>query len=73
VEVKTRASFERGRAIEQIPWHKQRRLIRLAQYYIHTHDVMRFSPHIAVVAIDGDPAHYEIEFIPNAVECGMRM
>ncbi len=73
VEVKTRTGDGRGRAIEQIPWHKQRRLIRLAQYYIHTHDVMRLYPHIAVVAINGDPSRYEIEFIPDAVECSMRL
>lgn len=71
VEIKTRTGLDMGRAIEQIPWHKQRRLVRLAQYYILTHDVMRLYPHIAVVAIDGDPVRYDIEFIPDAVECGM--
>ena len=71
VEVKTRTSSETGRAIEQIPWHKQQRLIRLAQFYIRTHDVMRLYPHIAVVAIDGTYDRHTIEFIPDAVECGM--
>jgi putative endonuclease len=73
VEVKTRRGDDAGRAIEQIPYHKQRRLIQLANYYLMSHDVMRFYPHIAVVAIDGSPEHYEIEFIPDAVECGMRL
>lgn len=71
VEVKTRTGNDRGRAIEQIPWHKQKRLIRLATYYIHTHDVMRLYPHIAVVAIDGSRERHSIEFIPDAVECGV--
>lgn len=71
VEIKTRSHDVKGRAIEQIPWHKQQRLIRLAQFYIRTHDVLRFYPHIAVVAIDGTPEHHTIDFIPDAVECGM--
>lgn len=71
VEVKTRTTSAMGRAIEQLPWHKQRRLVRLAQYYIRCNDTMRLNPHIAVIAIDGDPACHEIEFIPDAVECGM--
>lgn len=71
VEIKTRTSFEKGRAIEQVPWHKQQRLIRLAQFYIRTHDVMRLYPHIAVMAIDGTPDRHTINFIPDAVECGM--
>jgi putative endonuclease len=73
IEVKTRSDSSAGRAIEQVPWHKQRRLIRLAQYYLQCNDVVRLYPHIAVVAIDGTPAAYEIEFIPDAVECGMRL
>ncbi|PIR20044.1 MAG: YraN family protein [Deltaproteobacteria bacterium CG11_big_fil_rev_8_21_14_0_20_47_16] len=71
VEIKTRTGGRAGRAIEQIPWHKQKRLVRLAQYYLRCNDALRFYPHIAVVAIDGTPARYSIEFIPDAVECGM--
>lgn len=73
VEVKTRRGDEAGRAIEQIPYHKQRRLVQVAKYYLMMNDVMRLFPHIAVIAIDGSPEHYEIEFIPDAVECGMRL
>lgn len=73
VEIKTRSGDGMGRAVEQIPWHKQRRLIRLAQYYLQRNDVMRLFPHIAVIAIDGDPTHHDIEFIPDAVECGVRV
>lgn len=71
VEVKTRTGNEKGRAIEQIPWHKQQRLIRLAKYYLRTHDVMRLYPHISVVAIDGTRERHTIDFIPDAVECGV--
>lgn len=71
VEVKTRTGCDKGRAIEQIPWHKQKRLIRLATYFIHTHDVMRLYPHIAVVAVDGSRESHTIDFIPDAVECGV--
>lgn len=71
VEIKTRTAGGAGRAIEQIPFHKQKRLIRLAQYYIRCNEVMRLHPHIAVIAIDGTPARHTIEFIPDAVECGM--
>lgn len=70
VEVKTRIGCDMGRAIEQIPWHKQRRLIRLAKYYLRIHDVMRLYPHISVVAIDGTRERHTVDFIPDAVECG---
>lgn len=71
VEIKTRTTAAMGRAVEQIPWHKQRRLIRLAQYYIRCHESLRWYPHISVVAIDGTRDRHTIEFIPDAVECGM--
>lgn len=71
VEVKTRTTSVMGRAVEQIPWHKQKRLIRLAQYYIRCNEALRFYPHIAVVAIDGTRDRHSIDFIPDAVECGM--
>lgn len=71
VEVKTRTTSFMGRAVEQIPWHKQKRLIRLAQYYIRCNEALRFYPHIAVVAIDGTRERHSIDFIPDAVECGL--
>lgn len=71
VEVKTRTTAVMGRAVEQIPWHKQKRLIRLAQYYIRCNEALRIFPHIAVVAIDGTRDRHSIVFIPDAVECGM--
>lgn len=68
VEIKTRRHDGAGTALEQIGYHKQQRLIRLAQYYCLRHCPQNLQPHIAFLAIDGDATHYRIQWLPDAIE-----
>ena len=68
VEIKTRRHTAAGSALEQLTYYKQRRLMRLAQFYCLRHCPPHTQPHIAVVAIDGDPGAYQIHWLPDAIE-----
>jgi putative endonuclease len=70
VEVKARASASKGRAIETVGKHKQRRIVSAARHFLMRNPVwftrrIRFD----VVAIDGiDTANPKIHWLKNAFD-----
>jgi putative endonuclease len=70
VEVKTRASHDRGHPAEAIDRDKQRQLTRVALSYLRRHDLLEYSARFDVVAVTW-PANQKqptIEHIKNAFE-----
>lgn len=70
VEVKTRASHERGHPAEAVDREKQRQLTRVALSYLRRHDLLEYSARFDVVAITwpADRKRPTIEHIENAFE-----
>ncbi len=70
VEVKTRASHDRGHPAEAVDHEKQRRLTRVALSYLRRHDLLEYSARFDVIAITW-PAEQKqptVEHIKNAFE-----
>ncbi len=67
VEVRARTSSSFGDGVESVTWHKQRKLIKTAEFYLQkmmiTHDIVRFD----VVSLDGKPP--VISWIRDAFTC----
>jgi putative endonuclease len=70
VEVKTRASHDRGHPAEAIDRDKQRQLTRVALSYLRRHDLLEYSARFDVVAVTwpADQKQPTIEHIKNAFE-----
>ncbi|HRX80362.1 MAG TPA: YraN family protein [Pirellulaceae bacterium] len=70
VEVKTRASHDRGHPAEAVDQDKQRRLTRVALSYLRRHDLLEYSARFDVVAITWPPDQKQptIEHFKNAFE-----
>ena len=70
VEVKTRKTKSRGLALESIAAAKQRKLCRVAQWYISSHDLFDAKARFDVVAIQVErDGSFEVSLIKNAFEC----
>jgi putative endonuclease len=70
VEVKTRASHDRGHPAEAVDPDKQRQLTRVALSYLRRHDLLEYSARFDVIAITwpADQKQPTIEHIKNAFE-----
>jgi len=70
VEVKTRASHDRGHPAEAVDQDKQRRLTRVALSFLRRHDLLEYSARFDVIAITW-PANQKqpaVEHFKNAFE-----
>lgn len=68
VEVKSRFASGRGLPQEAITRAKQRRITRLAQWYIKQHRLQHQSARFDVIAITWQGDEPQIQWIPNAFE-----
>ncbi|MGV8074649.1 MAG: YraN family protein [Syntrophobacteraceae bacterium] len=68
VEVKSRSFPGYGLPQESVTLSKQRRLTRLAQWYIKTHGLERRPARFDVIAITWKSGEPEVTWIPNAFE-----
>lgn len=68
VEVRTKSSTEHGSPFESVNYMKQRKLIRLAQYYLKENYDDDISARFDVVSIVGDGQGLEIELIQDAFD-----
>jgi len=68
VEVKSRFASGRGLPQEAITRAKQRRMTRLAQWYIKQHRLQHQSARFDVIAITWQGDEPQIQWIPNAFE-----
>jgi len=68
VEVKTRQSRTYGQPQEAVGAHKQRQIIRTAQWYLSTHPAGRLQPRFDVVALLKTGDRVQVEHIVSAFE-----
>ncbi len=68
VEVRTRSSLVKGSAKESITAGKQRRLVRLAQWYLKAKRWENRSARFDVVAVTWIGETPELDWIPNAFD-----
>ncbi len=68
VEVKSRASYTYGHALEAVTPAKQQKLIRAAKFYLHTRPEHENKGHLfSILTLMGNENDgWEIEFFPNA-------
>lgn len=66
VEVRYRRHARYGSASESVNWHKQRRLIATAQYYLLHQSKNSPAARFDVIAISGNEGNIELEWIRNA-------
>jgi putative endonuclease len=71
VEVKSRFASGRGLPQEAITRTKQRRITRLAQWYIKQHRLQHQSARFDVIAITWQGDEPQIQWIPNAFEAAL--
>jgi putative endonuclease len=69
VEVKTRRGREMGTPEEGLTWHKSRKLLEVAQYYLLEHDLDDVAWRIDLVAVELDRTGklLRCDHIPGAV------
>lgn len=68
-EVRFRGKGSRTAPAESIGYHKQQRLLRAAEYYLHRHGKWNCDARIDVIAISpGKWATYDIQWIKNAIQ-----
>jgi putative endonuclease len=68
VEVKTRQSQRFGTPQEAVGAHKQRQIIRTAQWYLSTYPAGKLQPRFDVVAVLKFADQVQVEHIVNAFE-----
>lgn len=70
VEVKTRASHDRGHPAEAVDLDKQRQLTRVALSYLRRHDLLEYSARFDIIAVTWPAGQKRpvIEHIKNAFE-----
>ena len=69
VEVKARKSKTYGKPKEAISFHKQKKLVQLAQYYMKKHHLFDTSARFDVIGIKWtENGRYNIELIQNAFD-----
>jgi len=68
VEVKTRQSRQYGTPQEAVGAHKQRQIIRTAQWYLSEHPAVKLQPRFDVVALLKTGDQVEVEHIVSAFE-----
>ena len=66
VEVRYRRQARYGSASESVNWHKQQRLIAAAEHYLLHEAGSQPAARFDVIAISGDGAELELEWIANA-------
>lgn len=68
VEVKTRQSRQFGSPQEAVGAHKQRQIIRTAQWYLAKHPAGKLQPRFDVLAVFKAGDQVQVEHIVNAFE-----
>lgn len=68
VEVKTRQSKSYGHPQEAVGAHKQRQIIRAAQWYLTEHPAGKLQPRFDVIAVLKTDGQVQVEHIANAFE-----
>ncbi len=68
VEVRSRSDSSHGLPQESVSYVKQRRLTRLAQWYLKKHRMERQSARFDVIAITMEAEEPRVTWIPNAFE-----
>ncbi len=66
VEVRYRRYTAYGRATETVSAHKQRRILRCAQYYLTRHRRWNSPVRFDVVGLEGEPGQIRVEWICDA-------
>lgn len=68
VEVKSRFTKAYGLPQESVTWSKQKRLTRLAQWYLKQHNLEQKAARFDVIAVTWIAGKPSLKWIPNAFE-----
>ena len=68
VEVKTRSSDDYGEPIESVPWHRLRRLKKMAEWYLQRRKASNAMAHLSLLGVDHSQTPPAITFLPDILE-----